>query len=417
LGEHAQTFANHGGVSAGRGTGFSREILEMKHRTSITLISLLALGAGSIAMAQAPAQPAKPAAVAPAAADQLITQDGVIKGTMEIDFLTRTNLDTTGDLKEGSAAVGAKDAYKFDLVVANTTQFTGTITRQPNLFTKTLARKKQDAQLFYSIDLFVMNPSDVKQKKAVGKWVGTVPIDTTSGAFDLSAGKTKESQLRMAIDAMGRSPSFVDNFSGKLYGKAEKKDNLAKYTFKRVIGEKTISKTVSKVDPMRFENLQLGMGPAQSYPKTSVNGRLDYDYETGNWYTDGIRFKYTLDGKEFEDIVTGSIKWVEDADRASNGKGFYEFNLRFNEAANAKASTETAAFEKLSDEEAFFAVDNSIPSLTGKISYVDVLPNGTESAPSSSKVTYAINANKLSKQQIMNFFKLWMIAVGPTNDE
>ena len=64
-----------------------------------------------------------------------------------------------------------------------------------------------------------------------------------------------------------------------------------------------------------------------------------------------------------------------------------------------------------------FAVDNSIPSLTGKISYVDVLPNGDESAPSSSKVTYALNANKLSKQQVMNFFKLWMIAVGPTNDE
>ena len=124
-----------------------------------------------------------------------------------------------------------------------------------------------------------------------------------------------------------------------------------------------------------------------------------------------------MDGKEFEDIVTGSIKWVEDADRASNGKGFYEFNLRFNEAANAKASTETAAFEKLSDEEAFFAVDNSIPSLTGKISYVDVLPNGDESAPTNSKVTYALNANKLSKQQVMNFFKLWMIAVGPTNDE
>jgi hypothetical protein len=32
-------------------------------------------------------------------------------------------------------------------------------------------------------------------------------------------------------------------------------------------------------------------------------------------------------------------------------------------------------------------------------------------------VKYNLNANQLSKVQIMNFFKLWMICVGPTNDE
>ena len=37
--------------------------------------------------------------------------------------------------------------------------------------------------------------------------------------------------------------------------------------------------------------------------------------------------------------------------------------------------------------------------------------------PTSSKVTYALKANKLSKQQVMNFFKLWLVAIGPTNDE
>ena len=37
--------------------------------------------------------------------------------------------------------------------------------------------------------------------------------------------------------------------------------------------------------------------------------------------------------------------------------------------------------------------------------------------PASSKVTYKLNANKLTKQQVVNFFKLWLIAVGPTNDE
>lgn len=75
----------------------------------------------------------------------------------------------------------------------------------------------------------------------------------------------------------------------------------------------------------------LAKGPAEIYPRTMVNGRLDYDYETGNWFTDGIKPCTTLDGAEMEDIVTGSIKWIEDPNRASNGKGCYEFNLRFNE--------------------------------------------------------------------------------------
>lgn len=70
----------------------------------------------------------------------------------------------------------------------------------------------------------------------------------------------------------------------------------------------------------------------------------------------------------------------------------------------------------MSDEEAFFAVDDSIPSLTGRVTYVDTMSAGSE-LPVSSKVTYQLNANKLTKQQVMNFFKLWMIGIGPINDE
>src|SRR4029434_2886253 len=135
---------------------------------------------------------------------------------------------------------------------------------------------------------------------------------------------------------------------------------------KRLIGNKTVSITVEKADPMRFEQLELAKGPAEVYPHTYVTGRLDYDYETGNWFTDGIRFRYTLDGKEYEDVITGSIKWIEDPARSSNGKGYYDFNLRFNEAKNKPAANEAAAFAKMSQEDAFFAVDNSIPCLTGK---------------------------------------------------
>lgn len=375
---------------------------------------LLVCIAGSLAIAPAPASAS--ATTTAAAQPEQITMDGAIAGTMDIEFGTRTNLDTTGDLKEGSPALGAKDTYRFTINVAKTTEFSGAVTRQPNLYTRTLARRKQDALLTYSIDLAVLNPRDLKQKRVVGKWVGTVPIDTATGAYDLAGGKAKESPLRFAVDAVGRASAFQDYFAGRLVGKAEKKDNLAQYTFKRVIGERTVTVTVKKTDPMKFDNMILAMGPAEVYPRTVVNGRLDYDYETGNWYTDGIRMRYTLDGQDYEDIITGSIKWVEDPDRATNGKGYYEFNLRFNEEKHAKASGESAAFEQMSDEEAFFAVDDSIPSLTGRVTYVDTMSAGSE-LPVSSKVTYQLNANKLTKQQVMNFFKLWMIGIGPINDE
>jgi hypothetical protein len=387
----------------------------MKRIVASSLVALC-LSAGALApFSLAQNQPAQPAAAAQSGPEQ-ITEDNVIAGNMDITFGTRTNLDTTGDLKAGSPAIGAKDEYKFSLGVAKTTDFTGTISRQPNLFTKNLGRRKQDALLTYSIDLGVLNPRDLKQKKVVGKWVGTVPIDTASGHFDLAGGRAKESPLRIAVDAMGSVQGFQDYFSGRLVGKAEKKDNLAQYTFKRVVGNKTVQVVVKKSDPMRFDNIKLAKGPSPNYPAAVVSGRLDYDYETGNWFTDGIRFTYTVDGKDYEDLVTGSIKWVEDPDRKTNGKGYYEFNLRFNEEKHAKSSSEAAAFEKLSDEDAFFAVDDSIPCLTGRISYVDTM--GSEGdAPTASKVTYALNANKLTKQQIVNFSKLWLLCVGPTNDE
>jgi hypothetical protein len=374
-------------------------------RTSFVLLSL-----GSFALAQQPA----PAA---ATTENQITEDGVITGTMDIDFTTRTNLDTTGDLKKGSPALGAKDSYKLDITVAKLTEFVGTITRQPNLYSKIISKKKQEAQLNYSIDLVLFNPRDLKQKRTVGKWVGTLPVDTESGAYDLSGGKAKDSALRVAIDTVGKATGFQESFDGKLIGKAEKKEGLASYTYKRLVGDRTVQVVVKKSDPMRFENLTVAKGPSENYPRTIVRGRLDYDYETGNYYTDGIKFNYTLDGKEYEDTITGSIKWVEDKDRATNGKGYYDFNLRFNEGKNKKAPGEGAAFEKMSEEDAFFAVDNSIPSLTGRINYVDTMGGADGKTPVSSKVTYALNANKLTKQQIMNFFKLWLVAVGPTNDE
>lgn len=367
--------------------------------------------APSFSFAQTAPAVAAPAAMATPAAESV---KDAITGTADITFDTRTNLDSSGDLKPNSAAVGATDKYNLNLTIVQTSQFQGQITRQPNLYTKTLGRKKQDAKLTFDLNLVAINAKNPSQKLNVGKWVGVVPIDTNSGAFALQGDTKDDRPLRMAVDAIGKAQGFQDKFDGKLVGKAEQKEGLASYTYKRLVGNKEVSVTVKRVDPMKFEGIALAKGPAASYPRTVVNGRLDYDYETGNYLTDGIKFAYTDGGKEIVDTVTGTIKWVEDPNRASNGKGRYEFNLRWNEEANKKPTDESAAFQAADDEAAFFAVDNSVPSLTGYIEYVDTLNGETVTA---SKVSYHLDANKLTKPQVMNFAKLWILAVGPTNDE
>jgi hypothetical protein len=365
-----------------------------------TVVSLL------LAAALAPAvlaQDAEPA-----------SEKGVIAGTMNIEFKTRTSRDTSGELAEGSAAKGVQDQYNFALNVAKTTEFSGKIVRQPNLYSKTIRKVMQGAALGFDINVALFNPKDLKQKKTIGKWVGTVPIDTGSGAYDLAGGAKEERPLRFAIDTAGKAQGFQESFGGRLMGKGQKKENIAEYHYKRLIGQKTVEVVAKRVDPMRFDSIELAKGPVDTYPRTRVSGRLDYDYDTGNWFTDGIIFRYSLNGKDYEDKITGSIKWIEDANRKSNGKGQYEFNLRFNEEKNKPAQGESAAFGNMSDEDAFFAVDDSIPCLAGVIEYVDTMSGEDVTA---SKVTYALDSNKLTKQQVMNFFKLWMICVGPTNDE
>ncbi len=337
-----------------------------------------------------------------------IVQPGAINGTVSIAFGSRTNLNDKGKPQKG-----AKDVYDIDLSVAKTTEFKGKVERYPLIVSDILGRTEQASQLVFSVNLGVVNPTDLTQKRTVGKWVGTVPINAT-GLYEL--GGTSDSKHRVSIDAIGRSPAFTENFGGNLYGKGKKTSGVISYV--RQFQGKEVKIEVKNSDPMRFENVILAAGPAQSYPRTTVNGNLDYDYETGNWLTNGLKFNYTLNGKEYHDVVTGSIKWVEDPNRASNGKGQYEFNLRFNEKEAKPAATESEAFTNLSDEEAFFAVDSSIPALTGTVKYEDTFTSVSgEPVPSASKVTYALDANHLTKQQIVNFLKLWIVSVGPTNDE
>lgn len=330
-----------------------------------------------------------------------------IKGTMQITYNTRT----PSGMEEGSPKAGVKDTYVVDLTVNNTRKFGGNISRQPRITSMGGLRTVQQPQYDYSMKLSVINSKDPSQVKTVGDWVGAMPVEEKTGAFILDSGADTGRQLRISVDV---GTPLKDNFGGRLYGKPADKTKLSWTSVKRYVNGKTIEKKF-EADPMRFDSLILAEGPDKGrYPRATVTGELNYDRETGNYYPNNLRFRYTFDGKEIEDIVTGTIKWVEDPNRDSNGKGQYEFNLRFNEEKNQKPAGEDAAFAGLSDEDAFFAVDNSIPALTGTVAYQDTFSGDNVT---SSQVTYNLKANKLTPQQTMNFAKLWLIAVGPVNDE
>src|SRR4051794_31118308 len=80
-------------------------LMKRSNRSALVLFTAIAL--------------CEPLAHAEDAPNQM-TKDDVITGTMNIDFKTRTQLDSSGDLKDGSPAINVPDQYKLDLFVAET---------------------------------------------------------------------------------------------------------------------------------------------------------------------------------------------------------------------------------------------------------------------------------------------------------
>ena len=342
-------------------------------------------------------------ALAPLASAQMAPEKAVT-GTMQIDFRTRT----AAGQEAGKPKAGVLDTYNVALLVNGTRAFNGKIERAPRV--KGWVMTAQQAGFTYDLTLSAVNSKDPSQRRSVGKWVGLMPFEPANGAYLLDGGGEASRQLRFAVDAIGKQAAFTSNFAGRLIGKPEQK-SVSWETITRKVKGKTVE-VKFQPDPLRFEGVTLAAGPdAGRYPLSVVNGDLNYDRETGNYYAN-LRNRYTAEGKEHDDQITGSIKWVD----AGSGKGQYEFNLRWNEDKNQPAGDVDAAFAPAGGEDVdlFFAVDTAVPALTGTVKFTDTPgPNG----PTASQVEYDLRANKLTEQQVMNFVKLWLIAVGPTNDE
>ncbi|HEY8994087.1 MAG TPA: hypothetical protein VIM71_05465 [Lacunisphaera sp.] len=351
---------------------------------------ILALSCVTLMSAQQPAAP---------------TPEVFVKGDMAIKFSTRTNTDSDGKPKEG-----ATDKYTLSVNVSNSALFRGTIEHTP--YISKLVGSSQLAKLAYTVDCDVVNPKNPAQTRNVGRLFGTVPID------DQNAYRFADGDLKLVVFPVGTAKGFETLFKGLALGKppASSEGFLSKLkkealNITRTVNGKNVALAVTQYDKMEFKGLTFAAGPVQIYPEAVVNGGMIYDYGRTAWYFDNVTITYALDGRQYQDKLTGNIRWIESANRAATGEGEYQFDVRVNEPAQSEASV----FSGPADESAFFATDDAIPALTGIMKYKDTMINEKVTA---SAVTIDLKGHKLTKQQTMNLAKLlFLTVVVPLNAE
>lgn len=338
-----------------------------------------------------------------------------ITGTMNADFGTRTNTDNAG-----APAAGATDVYTVDLGLMNSVVLRGNVTRQPWLPNKLTGSTAQDGFLAYDLKSIIKNPANPNETRPLGGWVGAMRLDGY-GKYFLADSPEGKGKLRIATDSIGKITGFTSEFAGQIQGRTPEQAGLWGFAnraskkvskvYLRNVGGKAIKHEVANADPMNFEKVDLAQGPLAGYSKSRVEGSIDYDAEQGIWYVD-IKAGYNSEGKDYTDRMSGTIRWNEDANRKTNGIGWYDVNVRLNE----KIATEADAFlpANTTSEDAFFAADTAVPGFTGRIDYVDKLDGETVT---SSKVTYKVAAAEASKIQVANFAKILLLMIGPFNDE
>ena len=327
-----------------------------------------------------------------------------IKGDIDISYNTRIQVDSAGKPNPK-----ATDVYKLNINVSDSALFRGSIVHTPIIMG--VIGVSQPSSLSYEMDCDVVNPANPAQTRNVGRIYGVVPIDQ-AGVYRFVDGS-----LKVSVNAIGTAKGFESKFGGLAAGKPIVKkgffENLKKevLTVSKQVQGKTVSLAVAKYDKMVFQNHVLAAGPVQIYPESTVNGSMLYDYARYAWYFQNITISYVTDGKQLVDRLGGNIRWVESPARKNTGEGEYQFDIRVNEPP----PSESSVFSGASDEAAFFAVDNSIPTLSGTMKYKDTI---VSDKVTSSKVRVELAGNQLTRQQAMNLCKLLVFsAIVPINAE
>jgi hypothetical protein len=329
-------------------------------------------------------------------AEESITQDNYISGTLVVDWNSRLPQNQDADHPK----LGVSDLYHMDATVG-LTFYKGQISCLPYVFSRHIGRVLQEGSCHYDLDLGVINPKNTSQKRVVGKLVGQRPLDR-EGRTDLSA-----SNLRVEVQTIGQAKGFSSTFAGLIQGRPVKAETTLNKliaqakrktaTITRMMGGKQVSLTLANVDPVTFQGVKVAAGPSSNYPEARINGQFIYSYETDNWFP-----AFTLAYGDSQDKVSGGMKWVDDGDTS----GHYELNILLNEEQAPQG--EAAAFAAPQGEDAFFMADPGKSTLKGTISFVDTHVTGV-GEPVKSDIKYAIGLQQLTAQQAQVLWKTLLL--------
>jgi hypothetical protein len=346
-------------------------------------------------------------AQAPAAAP---VEAPFIKGELQITYNTRTQKD--GEKPKA----GVKDNYRLKVNVANSILFEGTIDHLP--FIKNTISSNQQGMLSHQIECFVVNPRNPSQTRNIGRLYGTVPVD------EQNVFRFEDGNLRIGIFGAGNAQGFESRVKGLALGKPPAASGFTsllnkareRISLTKTVNGQAVSIAVTRYDQMQFQSHTLSAGPVMIYPEVTVNGSMLYDYDRSAWHFNNVNVQYTAPDERGRmvvqnDTLTGSIRWVEAPDRATSGKGEYQFDIRVNEPRG----TEASIFAGAADEAAFFETSATIPGLVGTMAYQDTIIGETVTQ---SKVTINLVGNQLTKQQAVYLAKLLLMScVVPLNAE
>jgi hypothetical protein len=364
------------------------------------------------------------AAMAPAAASaqnratvEVPADKARVTGQMTIDYASRSERSASGI-----------DTYEIqELKVADLFIMRGTVQRQPG------------TRMTYSLRYDVFNPANPSQlARDVAILRGDLPIDAkgrylpADGNLRIDVVKGQQSSSKFGGVLQGRRVLKWWDVAERLKTARAEADKI----YARVVEGKTVTITVKNPDPLGFENVALAAGPFSFLVPTKVTGNLDYDYELGNWLTDGggLNFAYTIGDRPYSDKVTGSIRYVEEegsftdpAGKKRDYTGYYDYNLRWNEQAVQNDQSFFSSSQS-QDADAFFSSsDQSKPGLYGRVYYKDTedyckkqkTDKGEDECvgPTRSEVVYDLKAVGLTYQQLAYWMKVEPLALGPLTDE
>jgi hypothetical protein len=331
-----------------------------------------------------------------------------IKGTLNITYNTHQN---------PAGTKGIQDVYDININVANSVLFHGKMTDRPQIIDGWISKAiVQPRSLKYDVACDVVNPKNPSQTKNIGRMYGMVPI-TSDGVYNYDNGS-----LLVDILPMGNAGGFTSKFSGQAAGKplirpANWTDTIREtVNINRLVNGKPMSVALKRYDKMDFRNVVIAQGPVQIYQPVTVSGQMLYDYDKNCWFFNNFTVQYAENGVVKIDRVTGTIRWVKDPQRKSNGLSQYEFDVRVNEPV----ADGSGVFAAPTDESAFFSTDSAVPGLNGTMKYKDTIKDdGSEDGLTlSSAVTIDLMGNNINKQQLMVLGKVIIFAsVIPMNSD